>query len=135
MMSTTYGAPVLKPQQRKAIEGLLLFGEISAAAKHAGCSRDSVYRWQKDTAFVAALKDAERGALEELGRILLRLSTSAALVIGETMRDKTIKPETRLRAADVALQRLIQIRELVDLEERVAVIEAALKAQQEGGTK
>jgi len=54
--------PVLTPKQRKAVEALLLTGDVSAAAKAAGVSRESLYRWLRQPLFLAAVREAEARA-------------------------------------------------------------------------
>ena len=67
----------LSGKQRKALEALLHTGEVSHAATAAGVSRDTVYRWMKQPAFAAAVRDAESRALDEVSRVLIRLSRAA----------------------------------------------------------
>src|SRR5215217_1778868 len=114
---------VLTPKQRKAVEALLLTGDVSAAAKEAGVSRESLYRWLKQPAFLEAVREAEARALDELSRLLVRLGRSAATTLGQAMVDKAAPAATRVRAADVVLARLLQLRELAVLEQRVTELE------------
>ena len=115
----------LSAKQRRLIEGLLLHGEVAAAARQAGASRDSAYRWLRDPAVAAALKAAERQAVEAAVRSLARLAATAARTLEAAMTDAAVPAGTRVRAADAALARLLQIRELVDLDERLARLEEA----------
>jgi len=114
---------VLKPNQRKAIEQLLIHGEIQSAAVAAGVSRDSIHRWLKEPVFVAALRDAERIAIGTAARSLARLATKATTILETAMDDTAAPMSTRIRAADVVLTRLIQLREFTDLEERLTALE------------
>jgi hypothetical protein len=114
---------VLKPNQRKAIEQLLIHGEIQTAAVAAGVSRDSIHRWLKEPVFVAALREAERLAIGTAARSLARLATKATGILETAMDDHTAPPSTRIRAADLVLTRLIQLREFTDLEERLTALE------------
>ena len=114
---------VLKPNQRKAIEQLLIHGEIQSAAVAAGVSRDSIHRWLKEPVFMAALRDAERIAIGTAARSLARLATKATGILELAMDDTAAPMSTRIRAADVVLTRLIQLREFTDLEERLTALE------------
>lgn len=114
----------LKPHQRKAIECLLLHGEIQAAALAAGVSRDSIHRWMKEPAFVAALREAERIAISAAARSLARLAGKATTVLETAMDDTDAPMHTRIRAADIVIARLIQLRSMTDLEERLTALEA-----------
>jgi hypothetical protein len=115
----------LSPKQRKAVEALLATGEVTAAAREAKINRVTLYRWLKDPTFLAAVREAESAALDELSRLLVRLGRTAVATIAKAMSDPATPPATKVRAADVALNRLLQLRELAQLEARVQALEAA----------
>jgi hypothetical protein len=115
----------LSLRQRKAVAALLSTGEVKAAAAEAGISRDTLHRWLKDPVFLAAVRQAEAEALDELSRLLVRLGRTAVATIAKAMSDPVTPAATRVRAADVALSRLLQLRELAQLEARVQALEAA----------
>ncbi len=119
----------LSPKQRRAIAALIETGEVLAAADAADVSRTTLYQWLKNPAFTAALRDAEADALRSLTRQLVSLGKRATATIADAMTDPSVNASTRVRAADVVLGRLLQLRELVDLEERVASLEASVAAQ------
>lgn len=119
-----YGTdPGLSPKQRKAVEALLITGDVTAAAKEASIGRGTLYRWLKEPAFLAAVREAEARALDELSRLLVRLGRSAATTLAKAMSDADVPVATRVRAADITLSRLLQLRELATLEGRVADLE------------
>lgn len=122
-MTTNVTDGKLAPKQRKAVEALLLTGDVSAAAKEVGVSRESIYRWMRQPRFLEAVREAEAAALDELSRLLVRLGRTAALTLSKAMTDGTTPAATRVRAADVVLSRLLQLRELATLEARVAELE------------
>src|SRR5829696_3525996 len=113
----------LSPKQRKAVEALLTTGEVKAAAAEAGVHRDTLHRWLRDPVFLGAVRSAEAAALDELSRLLVRLGQTAVATIAKAMSDPVTPVATRVRAADVALGRLLQLRELVQLEARVQALE------------
>lgn len=115
----------LSPKQHKALEALLATGEVTAAAREAKINRVTLYRWLKDPTFLAAVREAEAAALDELSRLLVRLGRTAVATVAKAMSDPTTPPATKVRAADVALNRLLQLRELAQLEARVQALEAA----------
>ena len=123
----------LTGKQRKAVEALLTTGEVAAAAQAAGVSRDTLYRWLKQAAFVAAVRAAEARALDELSRVLVRLGSTAATTLEQAMSGPSAPWATRVRAADAALGRLLQLRELATLEARVAALEEAAGLADGGG--
>jgi transposase-like protein len=114
----------LTHKQRQAIPALLASGTVTAAAEAAGISRETLYRWLRtDAQFRAELHAAEALALAETTRRLVALSGHALTTITGVMLDATEPGAIRLRAADVILQRLLQLRELVTLEDRITALE------------
>lgn len=113
----------LNAKQRRAVAALLTAGDASAACAAAGISRDTLYRWMKQPAFLAAVRAAEADALDALSRSLVTLGQSAVGTLAATMADPGVPPATRVRAADSVLARLLQVRTVANLEERVAAME------------
>ena len=113
----------LSSKQRKAVEALLATGEVSAAAKETGVSRETLHRWLKQPRFLQAVRSAEAAAVEELSRLLVRLGRTAAATLAKAMNDPATPPATRVRAADAVLGRLLQVRELATVEARVTELE------------
>lgn len=117
----------LTPRKRKAIEALLTTCDTTRAAQAAGVSRDTVYRWMREEAFKNALKEGAAEALEGLSRNLVQLGDKAIKALAAALDDSTAGTNIKVRAADVILSRLLQLRELVDLENRVAELEKAAR--------
>ncbi len=113
----------LTPRKRKALEALLTSGDISQAANTAGVSRDSVYRWLRDPDFQTALSNGTQAALQGLSQSLLTLGAAAAKALQAALEDTTAPLAVKLRAADIVLTRLLQMRELVDLDKRLTELE------------
>ena len=122
----------LSPEQRKAIYALLSSGNVKAAAKAAGVSRDSIYRWMKEPAFKAELRAAEGLALEGLARSLLRLGDKAVAVLEAAMDDLAAPHSVKLKAASVVFTHHPQLLEAVTLSERVAELEMAQDRKPDG---
>jgi len=123
----------LSPKQRRAVETLLLTGDASHAAAEAGIARDTLYRWMKQPAFASAVREAEAQAIDEVARVLIRLSKSAVGTLAQAMAERDAPIGPRIRAADITLSRLLQVRELAVLEERLTALELA--AGIEGGKR
>jgi hypothetical protein len=109
------------PRQRKAVESLLTTGDKSQAAELAGVKRQTIYKWLKQPEFQQALREAEAEALKGLSQALARLGSKAADTLDKSM--DTDSDRVRVRAADIVLQRLLQLRELIDLDARVRELE------------
>ena len=113
----------LTPKQRAFVRALLTERDTRAAARAVGIGETTAWRWLKADAIRAAILEAEAGALAETTRGLLRLSGDAVNTLDDAMSDGGAPTGARIRAADVVLARLLQLRELVTLEERVSALE------------
>ncbi len=114
-------------KQRKAVTALLTTPDVTTAAKDAGVSRETVYKWMQLPAFQTALHEAEALALAAVSRRLVTLADTATATLEAAMSDTATPAATRVRAADAVLARLLQVRELVTLEERVRELEARME--------
>jgi hypothetical protein len=119
----------LSLKQRKAVEALLTTGEVKAAAAAVGIHRDTLHRWLKEAPFQAAVREAEAAALDDLSRVLVGLGRTAIATLHEAMRESGTPAATKVRAADVTLSRLLQLRELAQLEARVQALETAVEQE------
>jgi transposase-like protein len=115
------------------VEALLTTGEVSAAAREANVSRDTLHRWLKQPLFIEAVREAEARAIDDLARMLVRLGRTATATLAKAMTDPAAPYPTRVRAADAALSRLLQLRELATLEARVVELERTAGLQSESG--
>ena len=122
--------PKITPKQRKAIESLMTNANVLEAAKAAGVSRQTIYRWMNtDLAFQQALCRAETEALTGLSRSLVTLGVKATQTLEQTLSDQGSSAGARVRAADIILGRLLQLRELVSLEERISRLEQQIESK------
>jgi transposase-like protein len=108
-------ATTLTTRQEQAIQAIVATGDVTVAAQSVGVNRATLYRWRKQPSFVAAVHGAEADGVEDLSRMLVRLGRTTVAT----------PPATRVRAADATLTRLLQLRELATLEQRVAALEAS----------
>jgi ABC-type sugar transport system substrate-binding protein len=116
----------LTPKQHRAIAALLTMPDVTAAAAAAGVTRETVYRWLRDPIFQSMIRAAEAEALTAVSRSLVVLADAAVKTLAGVMHDETAAPGVRVRAADAVLGRLLQLRELVTLEERVRHLEETM---------
>lgn len=124
--TTSSASPGLTPKQRRAVDALVGTGEVAAAARESGISRETLHRWLKQPQFVEAVREAESKAIDDLSRMLVRLGRTAISTLAKAMNDSATPMATRVRAADAALGRLLQLRELATLEARVAELERSV---------
>ncbi len=118
----------LTPRQRRAIAALLSEKDVLAAAKKARVGERTLRRWlDSDEVFQAQLKAAEAAAIDSAIRRLSNLTGQAVSTLRDVMSGKDCSAGARVRAADVALARLLDLRELAQLEARLGAIERALQ--------
>ena len=121
----------LTPRQRRALEALITSGNVSDAAEKANVSRDTIYRWQKQPEFMAALNEAVSESISSLSRRLVNLGNKAIASLSLALTGKDVPVALQVRAADIVLGRLLALRELHDLEWRIAAIERAMQNEHE----
>ena len=117
----------ISPTQLKVIELLLTSSTVGEAAAAAKVSRNSIYRWMKDDTFISELRSAEAEAVQGLSRALVGLGEKATRALADALDSDKIT--IRLRASEIVIGNLLKIRELVDLESRLAALEANYEQQ------
>ena len=113
----------LSIKKQRAIETLATSGNVAEAARAANVSRKTLYRWLRQSDFTEALEVAAQESLANLSRELVRLGAQSVTTLEEAMTDTEAAAGTKVRAADVVLARLLQLRELVSIESRLAALE------------
>ncbi len=118
----------LSTKKQRAIEVLSTSGNVASAARAAKVSRKTLYRWLRQPNFAEALESAAQESLANLSRELVRLGTQAVTTLEGAMTDSMAATGTKVRAADVVLSRLLQLRELVSIEARLTALEKKINA-------
>jgi AcrR family transcriptional regulator len=111
-------------QYQAAIQGLLLHPTNSEAAKAAGISEGTLYRYLNDDGFKALYNEAKRRMLD--GTInKLRLASSGAVdVLIAIAHDPASPQSARVAASKVLLETAIRAGAIEEIEERLAAMEA-----------
>jgi hypothetical protein len=118
------------PKQLKAIEHLIMMGDVSSTAREVQVSRKTVYAWMKQPAFRAALADAQQEALQAVCRQLMTLRRRVVKALGDGLaREESMS--NRLRAAELWLSKLPAWLQAADLEARVTELERRVEAGNE----
>lgn len=123
-MTENENLQTLKPRQLLAIEALLTEPSVKSAAKTAKVSQATLHRWLKELRFQSAYDQARRAVYR---RALERLSAAAdetVDVLRSIMHDETAKPGERVSAVRVVLDFAHRGVETIDLEDRIALLEA-----------
>ena len=113
----------LSPKQYTAINALLAQSGVDSAAKQAGVTQRTLYRWLDEPSFRMALNGAFDAALDAAARGLVRLTEKAIRVVESVLDDEQLHPATRLRAADMIMANVLKLFELRTLAARVAALE------------
>jgi uncharacterized protein YaaQ len=117
----------LSNRQRKAIGALLSSRNITEAAKVAQVSERTLFRWLADENFRQVLLTAESGLIDAATRRLIGLQEAAIETIFIILKDEQSGPAVRLRAAQSVLDHVLKLRELRDIESRIAHIEEVIR--------
>ena len=118
----------LTTAQHRLIAALLATRTIRAACELAGVAERTAYRWLGDPRFIAALASAEAEQINSATRRLLQLTDKAIDTIEGVLDDKAAPAVLRVRAAGLALEQLVTLRNLRNGEARLSALEAALYA-------
>lgn len=116
----------LTPRQRRAIAALLTERDIKTAALAAGVGYRSLIRWLDDPLFRAELAGAEGATIDAATRRLLALQAPAIDTIEQTMSDPANTAWLKLKAAQAIVDYSIKLRELRNVEQRLADLETAV---------
>jgi hypothetical protein len=113
----------LSRKWEQAIAALLTSATIEEAAEKAKVGVTTLRRWLSEPAFRNAYRRARTDVLERTVATLLRLSTSAVVALARNLTCG--KPACEIRAALGILEQATRGVELLDLAERVQLLEEA----------
>jgi hypothetical protein len=116
----------LSAKQRRMIGALLTSRTIGEACKTVGITRTTLARWHNSPMFQAALTQAEDAVMGEAGRQLLSGITSALSTLDD-VRQKGKMDSDRRQAAESWVSFALRWREKLDIEKRIAALEAVQK--------
>jgi hypothetical protein len=112
-------------KMEQAIAALLTHRNVEEAARAIGISANTLQRWTKDPEFDAAYREARHAAFEQSMARLPDAAGAAVTTVLKIMLDTNAPAGTRLRAADLVLERGCQAMEMEELEARVVALERA----------
>lgn len=108
------------------LETLLVEPDVRTAAKAAGISEATAYRWLADPDFSARYKEMRRKAFDT---VIVRVQSIAAQAV-ETLRsvaaDEAALPSSRVAAAKTILDISLKLREQDEFDSRLKVLEEKL---------
>ena len=117
----------LSTKQHRAISALLCTKSVGEAAAATGLGERTITRWLAQSDFRAELTAAEGDLIDVATRRLLQLQGGALDTLEALLVDdgSDVSAGVRLRAAQVALDHLLKLREMRDIEQRLQALEAA----------
>jgi hypothetical protein len=117
-------------KMEEAIAALLTHKNIDEAAKAAGVSNKTLFRWMQLPEFDRAYRDARRAAFGQATARLQQASSAAVSALLRVLVDPASPASSRVRAADCILNHAQEAIELEDIEARVRELEAAARREQ-----
>jgi hypothetical protein len=117
-----------------AIIALMVEPTIPAAAKAAGVSYTSLWRWLQDPAFQIEYRKARRLALGQATAQLQQAASAAVKALKEIVEDTKAPASSRVMAARTVLEMGMKAIELEDMETRLAAVEQAVKSENDRTT-
>ena len=119
----------LTSKQTRALQMILSGSSVVEAAATAKVSRGTVYNWLTQTEFRQALNDEKQTALERLSLALANLGEKAIRTLDSAMDDADAGASVKIRAADIVINRILTLRETVDIESRLSHLEEIIARQ------
>jgi hypothetical protein len=120
----------LTPRQERALAALLSEPTVEKAAAKAGVGYRTLKGWLAQPAFLSAWRAARRRVVEEAVVVLQKLTTAAAVALGEVVTNKRAKAADRVRAAVAIFDREAKAAERTDLQEQLDELRARLDAHE-----
>jgi DNA-binding MurR/RpiR family transcriptional regulator len=117
----------LSRKAQQAIAALLTASTLAEAARTAGISEPTLWRWLQRAEFQAAYREARRAAVGQAVAHLQRASGEAVETLRAVMRDLDTPASARVSAARTVLDLALRAVELEDLAARVDALEQALQ--------
>jgi hypothetical protein len=112
-------------KKEQAVAALLSHRNVEEAARAVGIGANTLLRWTKEPEFDAAYRKARRTAFSQSIARLQQASSAAVTTLLKIMTDPTAASSTRVRAAEVVLERAAKAIEIEEIDVRVAELERA----------
>jgi hypothetical protein len=119
----------LSPIQKRVVSAVMSHVTLNSAAAALGYSRSTLYAHLKSEAVREALREAHSVAYETTLHSLTQLGAVAIEQLGQLLRSDS--DAVRLAAARIVLDMGLRYAQTVDIEQRIARIEAILEGRHE----
>lgn len=111
-----------------ALAALLSCATIGEAAKKAGVSETTLWRWLQDEEFQAKYREAKKQAVGHAVTRLQQATSEAVNTLGAVMKDSEATASAKVAAAKTVLEMAFKAVELEDYAERLRRLEDAVAA-------
>lgn len=119
----------IRDKQARAIEALLREPTRKAAAKAAKIGESTLQRWLTEPEFSQAYREARAQLLEGTLTMLQASAVDAVTTLREICTNKKAPVACRLGAARSIVELAIKAREVLEVEERLRIIEETLRVK------
>jgi len=96
-------------KKERAIQSLLQGASVARAAKAAGVTPRTLFRWLADESFTRRLHEAQQSIFDRVTRRLTVKAIRAVTVLSTVMNDEEAPPSARVRAALGVLKLVVDI--------------------------
>jgi DNA-binding MurR/RpiR family transcriptional regulator len=123
--------PKLPPKAEKVLTALLHHGAVRSAAKDAGVSEATVFRYLQDAEFQRRYREARASVVDAAIALMQRLCANAVSTLDTVMHDTEAPASARVSAAKTILEQSIGGVELTEMRQEIEDIKGML-AEREG---
>ncbi len=123
--------PKFPPKAEKVLTALLHHGAVRSAAKEAGVSEATVFRYLQDAEFQRRYRQARASVVDAAIALMQRLCSNAVTTLDTVMHDTGAPASARVSAARTILEQSMSAVELTELRQEVEEIKQML-AEREG---
>jgi hypothetical protein len=118
----------LRTNQQRAITAPMTSPTIEKAARAAGVSKATMFRWLAEDDFSKALREASSSLLEGAVATLQAGSSEAVEALRGVLADKLATDAAKVSAARTILDMALRCREMFEVEQRLAELEQRIEA-------
>lgn len=119
----------LSTKQSRLLNALLAGKSVDEAAKDAGCSQRTAYRYLNETTFKVALRDAREDFVDGALKTLQLSSQAAVRRLIALLLDKNTAPALQVRICEVIVKLSLDSTSLIALERKLGELEQTMHEQ------
>lgn len=121
----------MKAKQVAFLNALLTSKDTKEAISRAGIHRDTAYRYLADPEFKQALKEAQKGVVNDTVNYMRSCLSECVERLMSIVRSEKISPAIQVQAINCLFSNYRPLSEDLDILERIQALEAAIKKDSE----